>query len=192
MSPTSDHSHNSQEETLNVTDATKDTDTNNCDNDSRHPHGTLIERNRNNRKKHSGNKNNDSNIKNYKHKNKNYKNNKHNKKHNKKRNNEHNEKNNKNRNNKHDENNNKNNNNETMTCTTWYNSAHEGQCHSTLQNNGKSTNMPWQQISRIHICSTTNKQTSLQESCHTELIPQTQEKVQVRQQRCNTELLPQA
>ncbi|XP_072322184.1 uncharacterized protein [Scyliorhinus torazame] len=162
INATSDHSHNSQEEMLNVTDTTKATDTNICDSDSHHPNGTLIEHNSNNENNIQRNKSN-NNTKYCRNKNnrnnKNDKNNnKHNKKHNKNRNNVLDEKNknnsekNKNRNNKHDENNNKNDNenyhdrndnNETTTCTTWYNSAHEGQCHSTLQNNGKSTNMPW-------------------------------------------------
>ncbi|XP_072323414.1 uncharacterized protein [Scyliorhinus torazame] len=145
INATSDHSHNSQEDTLNVAETTKDTDTNNCDNDSNHPHGTLIERNKNNknRTKHIRNKNNNNKSNMQRNKN-----NKSNKKH--PRNNKHDKKksknkseNNVNRINKHDKKNNKNNNNETMTCTTWYNSAREGQCHSTLQNNDKTATMPW-------------------------------------------------
>ncbi|XP_072332579.1 uncharacterized protein [Scyliorhinus torazame] len=164
INATSDHSHNSQEDTLNVAETTKDTDANNCDNDSNHPHGTLIERNKNNIncKKHSRNKNNNSNNKNNMQRNKNDKSNKkhpRNNKHDKKKNknksennenriNKRDKKKNKNGNNKNDNENNKdrndrNNNNETMTCTTWYNSARKGQCHSTLRNNDKTTNMPW-------------------------------------------------
>ncbi|XP_072363658.1 uncharacterized protein [Scyliorhinus torazame] len=151
INATPDHSHNPQEETLNETSGTtKHTDTNNFENDSNYPHGTVIERNKNNKKhkKHNRNSNNKSNKKHNKNNNKKHnKDNKSNDKHDKKKKN--NNENKKNRN-KHDKNNkndnendkDRNDNNETTTCTTWYNSAHEGQCNSTLQNNDKSTNIP--------------------------------------------------